>query len=69
MRLIKKGSFYEEKQRFIKMIPWEKVPFSTSSMFSWVVAVETIKKLKKAYFPHKTSVLELCQVTPPSEWF
>ena len=59
MRLIKKGSFCEEKLIKRKRNPWEKVPFSTSLNISWVVAVEIIKRSKKAVFPSKIGVCEL----------
>ena len=64
IQVYKKRLFCEEKVANIKGNPWEKVAFSSASMFSWVVAVETSKKLKWRSFPHKTRVLLKVVATP-----
>ncbi len=54
----KKYCFYEEKVTCLISFPWEKVAFSSPYNISWVVAVENIKSLKKAYFPSKSGVFK-----------
>ena len=47
MKKLKKRLFYEEKVDMKRENPWEKVPFSSACMFSWVVTVRTPQKLKR----------------------